>query len=72
MAKAMVKMTTPETTTSGPGRMLREEDKIIPEIAEIAPKTALRTKYLDKLLLMILEAAAGVTTRKPTRRVPVT
>jgi hypothetical protein len=43
----------------------------MPEVEAIAPNMALNAKYLDKLELTVRAAAAGVTTRKPTNRVPV-
>jgi hypothetical protein len=44
----------------------------MPEIAETAPKTALRGRYRDRFPLIVRAAAAGVTTKKPTSNVPVT
>ncbi len=43
----------------------------MPKTEEMTPNTELNAKYLDKLELIVLAAAAGVTTRKPTSRVPV-
>ena len=71
-AKTIIKITTPEITTSGPGSILSAPDSAIPEIAEMAPNIALKMKYLERLALTILAAAAGVTTKKPTSNVPVT
>lgn len=68
----MTKITTPETTTKGPGRIFSDEERRIPDMEATAPKIALRAKYLDKFPLIMREAAAGVTTRKPTSNVPVT
>ena len=72
MIITIAKIVTPVTTTSGPGSMFSEFDSAIPIIADIDPNMALRVKYLDRLELTIRAAAAGVTTRKPTNRVPVT
>jgi len=67
-----MKITTPEITINGPGRIFNDEDRSIPDTAEITPKIALRPRYFVRFPLIIRAAAAGVTTRKPTSKVPVT
>jgi hypothetical protein len=51
--------------------MFRKLDSTTPENALTPPKIELSTEYRDKFELIVFAAAAGVTTRKPTRRVPV-
>ena len=67
-----MKSIAPEITINGPGRIFNEEDRSIPDTAENTPKIALRLRYFVRFPLMIRAAAAGVTTRKPTSKVPVT
>ena len=43
----------------------------MPDTAETAPNMELSSRYRDKLALMVFAAAAGVTTKKPTSKVPV-
>jgi len=61
----------PVETIIGPAGRFRYVDNRMPETEQIAPNIELNIKYLAKLELMVLAAAAGVTTRKPTSRVPV-
>ena len=59
-------------TINGPGRMFNEPASRIPQTAATDPKIALKVKYLVRFPLIMRAAAAGVTTRKPTSKVPVT